>query len=619
MSLLRYPRLYFAGEISWDPGVTNNSTTFFDAENVRLNLPAGMTLAQFKQNLPMTAAGGGSWNHFGTHRAVLEKVTVTGVSLDPALPVGTTDSLVGKPLAMAGKLVDLDAATVFGSQVFFDDLVIGDNTQGLRARRSRRLHARHINFGRNLGGLDIAGGAGVLWQTIFRKNDVQFNGAAGSPALAAWSAALQETEVAGLFVRFHTYRTLYFQNGIRNSTPQQPRNPTELRDLYAQGENFSNPAYSVVVGVIGLQLVGEPESAPAGRLLAPVDGPISAGPAFVEVDGPARRLVLDLGQTLPEQDADLAKIDAGPLEVKVRHEGGETVIATLAPANYSRASYEQTAGLVHLDLGNHPDAAIMQKISDGSLHVSCAPAGASQPLLRENPLVALVDERDLYLDEGESASVAIQVTQRGNQAPAGTTVKVFAYGRRLGNPADAGEFPVDGAGRGQFIVRAVVPGIRTYLFLPYLAGTQAPNPPQRINPLVDAFINVRTLPFDNALAQSTPDSTLTWTWIYENILGLYDALNPVMSRTSNPPINTPLSAQQQMEAMAGAIKAVTSKSRMESARFMPVTRDMSAGKRALLHRWCDLILSGHAPAPAIPPMFAQVEHLDDPRVAPPIA
>ena len=116
MALLQLPRIYFSGEISWDPGVTNNFGEVFDAAQVTLNVPPGMTLREFRQALPPLAADNGSWNHFGTHRAAFEQVKVTGASLDFAQPVVQQDPLIGRAITLVGKLVDLHARAVNGSQ-----------------------------------------------------------------------------------------------------------------------------------------------------------------------------------------------------------------------------------------------------------------------------------------------------------------------------------------------------------------------------------------------------------------------------------------------------------------------------------------------------------------------
>ena len=113
-----------------------------------------------------------------------------------------------------------------------------------------------------------------------------------------------------------------------------------------------------------------------------------------------------------------------------------------------------------------------------------------------------------------------------------------------------------------------------------------------MQPLTDSYLNVRTLPFDDELAKNTPDQELRWSFIYDHILRVYDIINPVMARQG---IDKPLDDRQRMINLVAGIKRVIAESTFESARHMPVTRDMSAGRRLLLQRWCELVLDGEAP------------------------
>lgn len=57
-----------------------------------------------------------------------------------------------------------------------------------------------------------------------------------------------------------------------------------------------------------------------------------------------------------------------------------------------------------------------------------------------------------------------------------------------------------------------------------------------------------------------------------------------------------LGDEEQCTAYAPLIKKLTSRERFDHFRYMPVTRDLSRGQRALLHRWCDAAM---APAPPV--------------------
>ena len=60
----------------------------------------------------------------------------------------------------------------------------------------------------------------------------------------------------------------YFQNGFRNLF-EWAATLEELQRLYEQGKAVSNPAYSMMVGVLACGATGDSESVPGGRFLLP--------------------------------------------------------------------------------------------------------------------------------------------------------------------------------------------------------------------------------------------------------------------------------------------------------------------------------------------------------------
>lgn len=609
MSVLRFPRIYFRGEMSWDPCLANNTPDLYDAVNVQLVLPQGVTLDEYKQHVMSHADKYGVWNYYGTHDARFEKVVITGGALAPHQPTVTDDPLVGRPVSLWGKLVDVDPTAVHTSQIFFDEMSLGDETQGFAGLRMQRMHSRWINFSRSLPQLPIAGIAGVVWQTTFEKSALQLFGLEDSALLKAFGDAFKREEVAGLMVRFQTFRTLYFQNGIRNSIPQQPRTTAELIQLYVAGQNFSNPAYSALVGVAGLWLRDEAVSAPSGRYLVPA-GPIAtatrrgksvpatAGPAVCELDEETKTLSFDFGSTFPEKNQDGDKEDVGSLAVVVNNVVDQQVVVTpvvtLDYAAYAKPSYDERAGIIDIDLSAHQDPSIVEKVRDGSLAVNCIRDGKSVPALTESEFLVIADQRGLYLNEGDKVQVRLHVLRSGRPAPAGTKMLVNSYDTDLNFVSTVTTLTLKTPGAVDFPCAAEKPSLMTYQFLPFDADHPAPAPPFSLDQMSDFFIAVRTLPFDDALAKHTHDAQLTWSFVYNRILRVYDSFNPIMSRTSDPAIYKPLDDQSRMETLAEAMRRVASEETFESRSHMPVTRDMSRGRRRLLLRWCELVREGKA-------------------------
>jgi hypothetical protein len=85
MSVLATPRIYFRGEIAWDPIVTNNRPADYDENTGETILPqvADQVKAFRKQAIAEVLTG--NWNPHGTHRSNFYNTTVTGFDLGEGL------------------------------------------------------------------------------------------------------------------------------------------------------------------------------------------------------------------------------------------------------------------------------------------------------------------------------------------------------------------------------------------------------------------------------------------------------------------------------------------------------------------------------------------------------
>ena len=116
-----------------------------------------------------------------------------------------------------------------------------------------------------------------------------------------------------------------------------------------------------------------------------------------------------------------------------------------------------------------------------------------------------------------------------------------------------------------------------------------PAEPPRWLSLTVPYLAVRVLPFDTALARRTRDADLTFPFLYETVLRVYDVVCPDMTQGFVPDDPTTLARN------AKRIRAALAPERFESSGFIPVTRDLSTGKRRLLLRWLARV---EAPPPA---------------------
>jgi hypothetical protein len=602
MSVLAFPRIYFRGVVSWDPNVANNDPRVYDLVTARVGLQPGETTADFRRRMIETTRQRGDWNYYGSHTCTFERVQVTGGELRPGSGLLQGDALLYSPVDLVGKLVDIDPTSI-ASQLFFDELSLGvAGRPHLLARPRRRMSSRWLHFSRNLGRLPIAGGASANWQAVFPMEGLEFVRGQESALLGGLEEALRARGARGLMLRFNTYRTVYFQNGLRN--PLEPAaTPEELQRLHAQGKPVPNPAYSLVVGVLGPWFDGERESVPGGRLLIPVgvapvrnalDAPAACGLSVVEFEPTSKTLSIDLSSAIPELNPEVEKADFGPLSLVLTRDGQDLELARLEPASYNRAAYEARAGIVDVHVPRLQDAEAT--LAGGTLSLRAT----GQPLLAEQELVVASDDCNVYLDEGEQRTLTLRVRERGAVPQAPLSVQVAFYDFTLQHTGTTQVLPVSAEGAATLELRGEAPGLLHLAFTAF-RGDSEPAPPDFL-PIDGAeFTSVRTLPFDDALEAGTPDSALTWDFIYTHVLQPYDALTPRMSNVIR------LDDPDAVRTFARRFKEVTSEALLESRRYMPITRDLSRGKRKLLHRYCDLVLSAPPTvvAPTAPPLAAR--------------
>lgn len=129
-------------------------------------------------------------------------------------------------------------------------------------------------------------------------------------------------------------------------------------------------------------------------------------------------------------------------------------------------------------------------------------------------------------------------------------------------------------------------------FFPY-TGDNLPQPPaillsQSVSLITYAFYTtVRVLPFDETVPgklveiwNTTGNQEQAWQLIYTNILHVYDMLFSVMLQYVN------LGSQSAVTAhLSGIWNAISEEAAQESSYAMPITRDLSAGKRLALQLW----------------------------------
>jgi hypothetical protein len=578
--------------------------------------------------------------------------TVTGgatgygqrVTNDPV--IGLTLSIQGDSEYSTPKLVDTNPSSFWSSQIYYGSLQVGSGNYSVSGPRAARMHSRWINLSRIYSAdpqlTQPAAAVACCFQACIPNTGIVWrNGAGGGPAsplLTALQEASTRAGAQGVMVRFTAYVNMYFRNGILNGIAQQARNYTDLAALLAKAwdtwnqsgstsDFFSQPCYSHVVGSIGVWNDGELASVPMGRYLSAKDpvAPAGAkqttmlGPVAAQVDYQNNILSLDLGSAIPEiaiagtPASSLEKLDLGTLGVGILNGSNFLPIGRLYYAQYGRQAYEATAGIVDLPL---PASVTPQQLQQGLLAIQASGASGPVTALLEQQFCAQSDSRGIYLDQGCEQTFQITVHQQGVPA-AGARVLLAQYDQNLNLVPSApptylsftrGEQQVvnsdppgvstivsvvaaDANGIATAGVAAQLPGFPVVAFFPFSGDTLPAPPPNLFPPGNRFYVTVRVLPFDGALPQefidlwnSTHDSTMAWDFVYHRILYVYDMIFSVMLEFVN------LGSQSVFDSSATAIRSLIEKSRAdEGTSAMPVTRDLSEGKRIVLQLYLYLV------------------------------
>jgi hypothetical protein len=269
------------------------------------------------------------------------------------------------------------------------------------------------------------------------------------------------------------------------------------------------------------------------------------------------------------------------------------------PLAYGYASYGRTAGIV--DVPYDPAVATPDQLRDGSLVLlaDCFPQG---PILTEaySSLTVETDDRAVYLDVGESREIAVLVLQRGRPPAEDVTIFLWEYqyatdpggllarafstlersgpgtprDHRIAYPATV-VFPKGRATPLPIGITAIRPGPLV------LAFTFDGEPPDDELPSASShYAGIRVMPQDDF--SSVPrDRRLSWEFLYDTLFRYYHLIFPAMS------LVIPFDDRDAVTKAAreGKLTQATDPALWHSTRYMPPTRDLSAGKRKLLVEW----------------------------------
>ncbi|MFZ5816265.1 MAG: hypothetical protein ACOY93_13365 [Bacillota bacterium] len=345
-------------------------------------------------------------------------------------------------------------------------------------------------------------------------------------------------------------------------------------------------------------------------------------PAIAVHDRGRQSVVLDLLSSTPERfGADgkrLEKVDFGKLALYVQPPGEKPPIA-LGPVRYERyqEDYVDQAGVVEVSYAARPELEIA--IEQGRLFLAREEEAAKVMLSEVRVPQVLVDEDRLaYFEQGQPGSIRVQVFEQGRPAqrpvrvrlelwkdqntpgsedsstdPPTVTVTQLHYvpitesDPRYALTAAEIEVPAGGVAEVGIIPKA--PGCYKIRYIPEGVDPAAlPSPPDWT---VEFFSCFRVLPQDDYSGYSDEEIN-EWNFIYEHLFQYYDLLYPIMGKyipwteQKGKPEQLRQMDQEKVRMFAALMLQSIDEKNLGSTMAMPITRELSAGKRELLRRWC---------------------------------
>lgn len=583
MSYFDLPRIYFSGTFRAAPSTINNTDSNY-AEPPDLDLlwnPNGSHAFQL-------LTGKESWIPAG---ATVTPCTIRSVATSTGKieSAAGSDPLIGGLVVSTnapsvGKLVDLDPDQQQVSQVWGMQLGIGVQGSEWLVGDYQAANFRQLFGGRAPGGFD--GGLSAVYQSVL--TNLQWPAYPKSPILQA----LQAANANRLSIRF----TVDFLD----------TNPT-----LDNGDPNPNFTLGRVAGVIGPATAEEPAQMTVGRMLrkaprtsareaamtvAPEPGQTSRRGAAKEtlreappptasreasreavnrnmnfapakVDTKRSVVTIDLGNALPFQD-DETPAPAGLLQLAVKTSTGNQVIGTIAN---TLDNYLNRAFLFDFPLGNHADAVKSNPLvvlSDNTV------------VMTENPSGAYVDAADYVyrMEANSTAEVTLYATVFGATPPAGQTVTLQVGSMGSGTnqqplTVTPSTVTIGADGTATFEMSAGVPGNPRG---PIDGQVYSVDFNWALDTLPDRSAGVSVHVYDLYAAPPSPSWTNDVQPIFQQFMVLYPYMKSILD----------LSDENTVKSNASLI-AQYMRFPMTNPQFMPVTRDLSAAKTAMILKWLD--------------------------------
>jgi hypothetical protein len=537
VSYLGYPRLNFAGTFQADVPTANNMPPYYDIKLWEPRLARQMQLPDLN----------GLWNPGGTGDVRLTDVRVT--SCHSADGTRVTDArkdplvggrLVDDGLRTNGKFVDLDPSDQTVTELYAMRPCLLDSAGEQVLRADVLTTSVEDIWLRALTPVEVPYPSGA-YQSVL--TDLEWAGPSDSPLLRALRA---ESEDGLLSIKF-------------------TMDSVEL----GFGAPSDNVTFGRIVGAIGPYHSGEPKRFVAGRRLRKVGdtGPLTD--ATCRIDDATRTVFVDLANSVPTTTPNGPLADVGKLHLAVLDDAGAATVLAPLDGMDDAGFYERDAGIATAAL-TKDQAALAGSRQLALVDGSAAPV----TMLSEN-----ADSTWIHVDggvqklcagtgAGESGSATVVATRYGKPARG---LRVFLTPVLPGQPVTVpSEVVTDGAGRATMTFTCRDPGnprgpIDGDVAQVAYGSVHRPGEPH-------GQVHFRVL--DAYRAPEHP----TWVRDVQPVLQQYANLYPVMRSILD------LGNYNHVLQHSAYIKR-TLLAPQESPNHMPVTRDLSPGKRDMIVSW----------------------------------
>ncbi|HEV2955476.1 MAG TPA: hypothetical protein VGX95_05120 [Xanthobacteraceae bacterium] len=581
MSYLNNTRLVFSGTFQADVSTVNNDVRHYDNAHWE---------ARF-QDFQKSDTEDGWWNPIGSGAFRLINCRVTGVHYQDGTGATSAaqDPAVGLIIGganerVAAKIVDLDPQWQMASQIWgLEVRLTAGKEPPLAHGRFLPSAFRDLTFTRIHTAAGDGGPPSATFQSVLEG--------------IAWSAEADNSRALRELKQTAASGTL----SMRLMT-------------FAYVTKYGDPRFSLgkVCGAIGPYLANEPKTFVPGRRFVAADAALGQSWNGVNyftaaVDEASATLLLDLGNALQLTDTNGTMRDIGKLTVGILLDPSLAEKAPVTPANYQvlgEIDYRvpnwlfATSGICAVRLG----PAQLQKALAAPLALAAEdPAGTNLIAIRENAngLSSCAEEFVQRIDSPAKSSLVIYTAQYGKPLPGAKVLLSLqppqsgvgggdptapnqpkAAVPDIGTPPEAVSLPasVTAGADGRASVEIVVKPLsnpRKYLDGQiYLIGYAIDGEPPNAHPQFELIVvHAR----DSYAAPAKP----AWIPDIAPIFTQYGNLYPIMSQRLVD-LSNPESVKRNLKILQLAFSLD-----IDDPNYMPVTRDLSAGKRAAIGRWLD--------------------------------